>query len=155
MRAYAHAREREIIGIFTIHILIVFIIPQSWKSIHPLLEKNKLSFSIKQHVVFSKTTRRFQQNKPLIEKKEVEIAYKKWIEKRNRRCFIKGKLQCVFEFCLGGEILLAPFTSMSGILFLYETKRDAAKTSFATSPVFIILHHRKSVCSEVNLRIRG
>ena len=59
MRAYAHAREREIIGIFTIHILIVFIIPQSWKSIHPLLEKNKLSFSIKQHVVFSKTTRRF------------------------------------------------------------------------------------------------
>ena len=109
----------------------------------------------KQAVVFNKTTRRFQQNKPLIEKKEVEIAYKKWIEKRNRRCFIKGKLQCVFEFCLGGEILLAPFTSMSGILFLYETKRDAAKTSFATSPVFIILHHRKSVCSEVNLRIRG
>ena len=53
MRAYAHAREREIIGIFTIHILIVFIIPQSWKSIHPLLEK-------KQAVVFSKTTRRFQ-----------------------------------------------------------------------------------------------
>ena len=99
MRAYAHAREREIIGIFTIHILIVFIIPQSWKSIHPLLEKNKpsfsakqhvifskttrhfqqnnTSFSVKQHVVFSKTTRRFQQNKPLIEKKEVEIAYKK------------------------------------------------------------------------------
>ncbi len=94
-------------------------------------------------------------NKPLIEKKEAGIAYKKKVEKRNRRCFIKGKLQCVFEFCLGGEILLAPFTSMSGILFLYETKRDAAKTSFATSPVFIILHHRKSVCSEVNLRIRG
>ncbi len=62
MRAYAHAREREIIGIFTIYFLIVFIIPQSWKSIHPLLEKNKLSFSVKQHVVFSKTTRRFQQN---------------------------------------------------------------------------------------------
>ena len=77
MRAYAHARERMIIGIFTIHFLIVFIIPQSWKSIHPLLEKNKPSFSAKQHVVFSKTTRRFQQNKPLIEKKEVEIAYKK------------------------------------------------------------------------------
>ena len=70
MRAYAHARERMIIGIFTIHFLIVFIIPQSWKSIHPLLEK-------KQAVVFSKTSRRFQQNKPLIEKKEVEIAYKK------------------------------------------------------------------------------
>ena len=92
MRAYAHARERMIIGIFTIHILIVFIIPQSWKSIHPLLEKkqavvfskttrrfqqNNTSFSTKQHVVFSKTTRHFQQNKPLIEKKEVEIAYKK------------------------------------------------------------------------------
>ena len=55
MRAYAHARERMIIGIFTIHFLIVFIIPQSWKSIHPLLEK-------KQAVVFSKTSRRFQQN---------------------------------------------------------------------------------------------
>ena len=39
--------------------------------------KNKLSFSAKQHVIFSKTSRRFQQNKPLIEKKEVEIAYKK------------------------------------------------------------------------------
>ena len=92
MRAYSHARERMIIGIFTIHFLIVFIIPQSWKSIHPLLEKkqavvfsktsrrfqqNNTSFSVKQHVVFSKTTRRFQQNKPLIEKKEVEIAYKK------------------------------------------------------------------------------
>ena len=62
MRAYAHAREREIIGIFTIHILIVFIIPQSWKSIHPLLEKNKPSFYEKQAVVFSKTTRHFQQN---------------------------------------------------------------------------------------------
>ena len=68
MRAYAHAREREIIGIFTIHILIVFIIPQSWKSIHPLLEKkttrrfqqNNTSFSAKQHVIFSKTTRHFQ-----------------------------------------------------------------------------------------------
>ena len=55
MRAYAHARERMIIGIFTIHFLIVFIIPQSWKSIHPLLEK-------KQAVVFIKTSRRFQQN---------------------------------------------------------------------------------------------
>ena len=114
MRAYAHAREREIIGIFTIYFLIVFIIPQSWKSIHPLLEKkqavvlwktscrfqqnntsfsvkqavvfskttrrfqqNNTSFSVKQAVVFSKTSRRFQQNKPLIEKKEVEIAYKK------------------------------------------------------------------------------
>ena len=92
MRAYAHARERMIIGIFTIHFLIVFIIPQSWKSIHPLLEKkqavvfsktsrrfqqNNTSFPVKQHVVFNKTTRRFQQNKPLIEKKEVEIAYKK------------------------------------------------------------------------------
>ena len=84
MRAYAHARERMIIGIFTIHFLIVFIISISWKSIHPLLEKtsrrfqqNNTSFSVKQHVVFNKTTRRFQQNKPLIEKKEVEIAYKK------------------------------------------------------------------------------
>ena len=62
MRAYAHARERMIIGIFTIHFLIVFIIPQSWKSIHLLLEKNKPSFSAKQHVIFSKTSRRFQQN---------------------------------------------------------------------------------------------
>ena len=119
-------------------------------------QQNNTSFSAKQHVVFSKTSRRFQQNKPLIEKKEVEIAYKKQIEKRNRRCFIKEKLQCVFEFSLGGEILLAPFTSMSGFFSLCETtKRDAAKTSFATSHVFIILHHRKSVCSEVNLQIRG
>ena len=77
MRAYAHAREMRIIGIFTIHFLIVFIIPQSWKSIHPLLEKkqavvfskttrhfqqNNTLFSVKQHVVFSKTTRCFQQN---------------------------------------------------------------------------------------------
>ncbi len=30
-------------------------------------------------------------NKPLIEKKEAGIAYKKKVEKRNRRCFIKGK----------------------------------------------------------------
>ena len=65
MRAYAHARERMIIGIFTIHFLIVFIIPQSWKSIHPLLEKktsrrfqqNNTSFSVKQAVVFNKTSR--------------------------------------------------------------------------------------------------
>lgn len=66
MRAYAHARERMIIGIFTIHILIVFIIPQSWKSIHPLLEK-------KQAVVFSKTTRRFLQNKPMFSTKRADV----------------------------------------------------------------------------------
>ena len=40
-------------------------------------QQNNTSFSVKQHVIFSKTTCRFQQNKPLIEKNEVEIAYKK------------------------------------------------------------------------------
>ena len=85
MRAYAHAREMRIIGIFTIHFLIVFIIPQSWKSIHPLLEKkqavvfskttrhfqqNNTSFSAKQHVVFNKTTRRFVKNKPMFYEKQ-------------------------------------------------------------------------------------
>ena len=70
MRAYAHARERMIIGIFTIHFLIVFIIPQSWKSIHPLLEKNKPLFSVKQHVIFNKTTRRFVKNKPMFYEKQ-------------------------------------------------------------------------------------
>ena len=116
MRAYAHARERMIIGIFTIHFLIVFIIPQSWKSIHPLLEKNKPSFSAKQHVIFSKTSRCFMKNKPLIEKKEAGIAYKKKVEKRNRRCFIKGKLQYVFEFRFGGTFMWTPSSSISQCL---------------------------------------
>ena len=86
MRAYAHAREREIIGIFTIHILIVFIIPQSWKSIHPLLEKNKPSFSAKQHVIFSKTTRRFMENKLSFSTKQAVV-----FSKTTRR-FTKNKL---------------------------------------------------------------
>ena len=81
MRAYAHARERMIIGIFTIHFLIVFIIPQSWKSIHPLLEKNKPSFSAKQHVVFNKTTRHFQQNNTLFSVKQ-HVVFSK-----TTRCF--------------------------------------------------------------------
>ena len=48
MRAYAHARGRVIIGIFTILFLVVFITSKSRKSIHPLLEKNKPSFYGKQ-----------------------------------------------------------------------------------------------------------
>ena len=63
-------------------------------------------------------------NKPLIEKKEAGIAYKKKVEKRNRRCFIKGKLQCVFEFSLGGEILLAPFLSMPGFFLFVKQQKE-------------------------------
>ena len=85
-----------IIGIFTIHFLIVFIIPQSWKSIHPLLEKkqavvfsktsrrfqqNNTSFSVKQHGVFSKTTRHFQQNNTLFSVKQ-HVVFSK-----TTRCF--------------------------------------------------------------------
>ena len=73
MRAYAHARGRVIIGIFTILFLVVFITSKSRKSIHPLLEKNKPSFSVKQHVVFNKTTRRFLQNKPMFSTKRADV----------------------------------------------------------------------------------
>ena len=74
-----------IIGIFTIYFLIVFITSESRKSIHPLLEKkqavvfsktsrrfqqNNTSFSVKQHVIFNKTTRRFVKNKPLFYEKQ-------------------------------------------------------------------------------------
>ena len=55
-------------------------------------------------------------NKPLIEKKEAGIAYKKKVEKRNRRCFIKGKLQCVFEFRFGGTFMWTPSSSISQCL---------------------------------------
>ena len=112
--------------------------PITWKKISHRFMKNKLSFSVKQHVIFSKTSRRFQQNntsfsikqhvvlwktsrcfmknKPLIEKKEAGIAYKKKVERRNRRCFIKGKLQCVFEFRFGGTFMWTPSSSISQCL---------------------------------------
>ena len=74
-------------------------------------------------------------------------------------CLIKRKLLRYFQFsALVTYFCRIPSASisMSGILSFYEkTKRGAAKTSFATPPMFIILHHRKSVCSEVNLQIRG
>ena len=66
MCAYTHARERVVIGIFTIQLSIIPILLQSGKMTNPSPEKttrrfqqNKPSFSVKQHVVFSKTTRRF------------------------------------------------------------------------------------------------
>ena len=70
MRAYAHARGRVIIGIFTILFLVVFITSKSRKSIHPLLEKNKPSFYGKQAVVLLKTSRSFMKNKTCINKKQ-------------------------------------------------------------------------------------
>ena len=63
VRAYAYARERGIIGIFT-NSFLDSSIPSLLSSFSTLL----LFFSVppivceKQHVVFNKTTRRFQQN---------------------------------------------------------------------------------------------
>ena len=63
VRAYAYARERVIIGIFTNSFL-----DSSVPSLLPSLSTLLLFFSIppivceKQHVVFNKTTRHFQQN---------------------------------------------------------------------------------------------
>ena len=76
MRAYAHARGRVIIGIFTILFLVVFITSKSRKSIHPLLEKNKPSFYGKQAVVLWKTSRRFVKNKPSFCGKQAVVLWK-------------------------------------------------------------------------------
>ena len=69
-RAYAYATEGVIIGVFT------FPQTQFLTSVSPIIFspfpsciKNEPSLSIKRHVVFIKTTRRFPQNKPLFSSK--------------------------------------------------------------------------------------
>ena len=60
MRLYARARGRDVIGIFTIRIRCSRLLFRGWvfsRSL-PFIENNT-SFSPKQHVVFTKITRRF------------------------------------------------------------------------------------------------
>ena len=69
------ARERVFIGIFTIPMFPFLFLFQSkgFLGFSPFIENNT-SVSIKRHVVFNKTTRRFQQNKPWVVRKRHALS---------------------------------------------------------------------------------
>ena len=78
------ARERVIIGIFTIPMFPFLFLFQGegFLGFSPFIENNT-SVSIKRHVVFSKTTRRFQQNNTSFSTKQHDVS------NRTTRCFQK------------------------------------------------------------------
>ena len=71
------ARERVFIGIFTIPMFPFLFLFQSkgFLGFSPFIENNT-SVSIKQHVSFNKTTRRFQQNNTMFSTKQHVISNK-------------------------------------------------------------------------------
>ena len=80
------ARERVFIGIFTIPMFPFLFLFQSegFLGFYPFIE-NDTSVSIKRHVVFNKTTRRFQQNNTSFPTKQHDVFNK------TTRCFRQNK----------------------------------------------------------------
>ena len=80
------ARERVFIGIFTIPMFPFLFLFQSkgFLGFSPFIENNT-SVSIKQHVSFNKTTRRFQQNNTSVSTKQ-HVVFSK-----TTRCFRQNK----------------------------------------------------------------
>ena len=80
------ARERVIIGIFTIPIFPFLFLFQGegFLGFSPFIENNT-SVSIKRYVVFSKTTRRFQQNNTMFPTEQHDVFNK------TTRCFQQNK----------------------------------------------------------------
>ena len=80
------ARERVIIGIFTIPMFPFLFLFQSegFLGFYPFIE-NDTSVSIKRHVVSNKTTRRFQQNNTSVSTKQHVVSNK------TTRCFRQNK----------------------------------------------------------------
>ena len=92
-RTYAYMHDRALQGFLTFcyhkchtpqhdlsfHLMLFFRFPICFTTL-PFYPKNNTSFSIKQHVVFSKTSRRFQQNKPSFSVKQ-HVVFGKSVKK--------------------------------------------------------------------------
>ena len=133
VRVRARARE----GCYSFFIIRFSIVPT------PLQGKNF------QPVVWWKTTRRFMKVTCRSMKSD-PLFYEMWpvvLWKATRR-FMKSD-PSFYEMC--------PVIFEKRPVVLWNNKRRCCKNEFCniSQVVFIALHHRKSVCSEVNLRIRG
>ena len=98
------ARERVFIGIFTIPMFPFLFLFQSkgFLGFSPFIENNT-SVSIKQHVSFNKTTRRFQQNNTMFSTKQHVVSNKTTRCFRQNKPWVERKLHALSDNALFGQ----------------------------------------------------